>query len=188
MSAKAYRGSSGWGGPILTIDNNGWVYEGTPVFPLTGTPIMKISGEIVHELLIRLDDESILGVPSCIESLIQRHQRICQECKRRNENLLDACQRSSPPEKQERLTEIGLLLAGRVTEQLHEEKHIRRAVEAAISQVKVEPGMEAIRKVLKRHRILEQLAEARARGEPERVVDLARELQLQTLADWAERA
>ena len=48
MSAKAYRGSSGWGGPILTIDNNGWVYEGTPVFPLTGTPIMKISREHIY--------------------------------------------------------------------------------------------------------------------------------------------
>ena len=48
MSAKAYRGSSGWGGPILTIDSNGWVYEGTPVFPITGTPIMKIDGEHIY--------------------------------------------------------------------------------------------------------------------------------------------
>ena len=48
MSAKVYKGSSGWGGPILTIDNNGWVYEGVPVFPITGTPIMKISGEHVY--------------------------------------------------------------------------------------------------------------------------------------------
>src|ERR1017187_9393127 len=45
MSAHAYRGSSGWGGPILTIDSNGWVYEGTPVF---GKPIMKISGEQIY--------------------------------------------------------------------------------------------------------------------------------------------
>ena len=45
MSARAYRGSSGFGGPILTIDSNGWVYEGTPVF---GTPIMKISGEQIY--------------------------------------------------------------------------------------------------------------------------------------------
>jgi len=32
------RGTSGFGGPILTIDSNGWVYEGTPVF---GAPILK---------------------------------------------------------------------------------------------------------------------------------------------------
>ena len=37
MSAHAYRGSSGWGGPILTIDNNGSVYHGMPIF---GKPIM----------------------------------------------------------------------------------------------------------------------------------------------------
>ena len=48
MSAKAYRGSTGWGGPILTIDSDGWVYEGTSVFPITGTPIMKISGEHIY--------------------------------------------------------------------------------------------------------------------------------------------
>jgi hypothetical protein len=48
MPARVYRGTTSLGGPILTIDNNGWVYEGTPVFPLTGKPIMKISGE--HEL------------------------------------------------------------------------------------------------------------------------------------------
>jgi hypothetical protein len=46
MSIKAYRGSSGWGAPILTIDNNGWVYQGTPVF---GKPIMKISGEQIYQ-------------------------------------------------------------------------------------------------------------------------------------------
>jgi hypothetical protein len=45
MSAHAYRGASGWGGPILTIDNNGWVYEGTPIF---GTPIMKTTGESIQ--------------------------------------------------------------------------------------------------------------------------------------------
>ena len=48
MSTRIYRGSSGWGGPILTIDNNGWVYEGTPVFPLTGKPILMIDGERVY--------------------------------------------------------------------------------------------------------------------------------------------
>ncbi len=37
--------SDGYGAPILTVDNNGWVYEGTPVF---GKPIMKISGERVY--------------------------------------------------------------------------------------------------------------------------------------------
>ena len=30
---------------ILTIDNNGWVYDGTPLF---GKPIMKISGEQIY--------------------------------------------------------------------------------------------------------------------------------------------
>jgi len=45
MAAHAYRGSSGWGGPILTIDNNGWVYDGTPLF---GSPMMKISGEQIY--------------------------------------------------------------------------------------------------------------------------------------------
>lgn len=48
MPARAYRGTTSLGGPILTIDNNGWVYEGTPVFPLTGKPIMKISGEHIY--------------------------------------------------------------------------------------------------------------------------------------------
>jgi hypothetical protein len=42
MSARAYRGTSSFGGPILTIENNGLVYEGAPVF---GAPIMKIDGE-----------------------------------------------------------------------------------------------------------------------------------------------
>ena len=46
MSARAYNGSSGWGGPILTIDNNGWVYQGTLVL---GKPIMKISGEHIYQ-------------------------------------------------------------------------------------------------------------------------------------------
>ena len=48
MSTRVYRGTSGWGAPILTVDDNGWVYEGTPVFPLTGKPIMKISGEHIY--------------------------------------------------------------------------------------------------------------------------------------------
>ncbi len=48
MSAKAYRGSSSWGAPILTIDNNGWVYEGTPIIGVTGSPIMKIDGEYIY--------------------------------------------------------------------------------------------------------------------------------------------
>ncbi len=48
MSAKVYRGSSGLGGPILTIDSNGWVYEGTPVFPISGAPVMKISCEHIY--------------------------------------------------------------------------------------------------------------------------------------------
>jgi hypothetical protein len=46
VSARAYKGSSGWGGPILSIDNNGWVYQGTPVL---GKPIMKISGEHIYQ-------------------------------------------------------------------------------------------------------------------------------------------
>jgi len=44
-----YRGTTSLGGPILTIDNNGWVYEGTPVFPLTGKPTMTISGERIYQ-------------------------------------------------------------------------------------------------------------------------------------------
>jgi hypothetical protein len=48
--------------------------------------------------------------------------------------------------------------------------------------------MKAFRKVLKRQRILEQIAAARARGASTRVVDLARELHLQTSEDWGERA
>src|ERR1039458_9545366 len=31
MSARVYRGTTGFGGVILTVDSNGWVYEGTPV-------------------------------------------------------------------------------------------------------------------------------------------------------------
>ncbi len=42
------RGTTGFGGPILTIDSNGWVYEGTPVFALSGKPIMKIDGEQIY--------------------------------------------------------------------------------------------------------------------------------------------
>jgi hypothetical protein len=45
MSARAYRGTSGFGAPILTIESNGWVYEGTPIF---GTSIMKIDGESIY--------------------------------------------------------------------------------------------------------------------------------------------
>ncbi len=48
MSARVYRGTTGFGGVMLTVDSNGWVYEGTPVFPLTGKPIMKISGEHIY--------------------------------------------------------------------------------------------------------------------------------------------
>jgi hypothetical protein len=39
MSSHVYRGSSSFGAPILTVDNNGWVYEGTPVF---GVPIRPL--------------------------------------------------------------------------------------------------------------------------------------------------
>jgi hypothetical protein len=46
MSAKIYRGSWTLTSPVLTIDNNGWVYEGTPIL---GTPIMKISGDSVYK-------------------------------------------------------------------------------------------------------------------------------------------
>jgi hypothetical protein len=42
MSSHVYRRTSSVGAPILTVDNNGWVYEGTPMF---GVPIMKITGE-----------------------------------------------------------------------------------------------------------------------------------------------
>jgi hypothetical protein len=48
MSARVYRGTTRFGGVILTVDSNGWVYEGTPVFPLTGKPIMKTSGEHIY--------------------------------------------------------------------------------------------------------------------------------------------
>ncbi len=48
MPSRAFRGTTGLGGPILTIDDQGWVYEGTPVFPLTGKPIMRISGEYIY--------------------------------------------------------------------------------------------------------------------------------------------
>lgn len=46
MSARAYRGSSTFGVAILTIDNEGFVYEGTPVF---GTPIMNIRGDRIYK-------------------------------------------------------------------------------------------------------------------------------------------
>jgi len=49
MASRVFKGCSGFGGPILTIDNNGRVYEGTPVFPLNGTPIMKISGDHIYK-------------------------------------------------------------------------------------------------------------------------------------------
>jgi len=42
MGAKVYLGSWTLTSPLPTIDNNGFVYERTPVF---GTPIMKISGD-----------------------------------------------------------------------------------------------------------------------------------------------
>ena len=48
--------------------------------------------------------------------------------------------------------------------------------------------MEAFDKVLKRHRILEQIAAARARDEASRVVELAQEPRLHDLGSWSENA
>lgn len=143
---------------------------------------------LIHELLVSLDDDSIQAVASSIESLVWRHFGSCKECERRHDNVLESYRRSLPAAKQACLEEVAILLAGKITEQFNEKKHLRYAVEAAIAQGKVGPAMEAFGKILKRHRILEQIAAARARDEASRLVELAQELRLHDLASWSERA
>ncbi len=46
MSARVYRGTWTMTSPVLTIDDDGCVYEGTPII---GAPIMKIAGERVYK-------------------------------------------------------------------------------------------------------------------------------------------
>src|ERR1035438_455637 len=108
---------------------------------------------LIHELLISLDDESLQAVGSSIESLVRRHFGSCKECDRRHNNALEAYRRSLPAEKQARLEQAAILLAGKITEEFNEKKHIRYAVDASIAQGKVAPAMEAFDKILKRHRI-----------------------------------
>jgi hypothetical protein len=141
---------------------------------------------LTHEVLIRLDDGSFQRFSSSIESLVRRHLRTCKECDRRHNDLLEAYRRSLPAEKQQRIEQVAILLAGKITEQFNERKHIRYAVQSAITQGKVDPAMEAFEKVLKRHRNLEQIAAAMARDEVSKVVELAQELRLHTLENWAE--
>jgi hypothetical protein len=143
---------------------------------------------LIHELLVSLDDESLQAIASTIESLAWRHLGSCKACDRRHNNAVESYRRSLPAAKQARLEEVAILLAGKITEQFNEKKHVRYAVEAAIAQGKVGPAMEAFDKILKRHRILEQIAAARARDEASRLVELAQELRLHDLASWSEKA
>ena len=143
---------------------------------------------LIHELLSRLDDKNLQAVGSSVESLIWRHLRTCKDCERRHDNALDTYRRSLPAEKQARLEEIALLLAGSITEQFNEKRHLRYAVEASIGQRTADPAMEAFDNILKRHRILEQIAAARARDDRGRVLELAQELRLHDLNSWPERA
>lgn len=147
----------------------------------------KIDG-LIHELLSRLDDEGLQAVGSSVESLVWRHFRTCKDCQRRHDDALDAYRRSLPAEKQARLGEIAVLLAGSITEQLNEKRHLRYAVAASIGQRKADPAMDAFDKILKRHRILEQIAAARARDDSGQVLELAQKLRLHDLDNWPERA
>lgn len=124
-------------------------------------------------LLIGLDDESLTVVGQSIELLVWRHFRSCKDCERRHDDALEAYRRSLPAEKQARLGEVAILLAATISEQFNEKKHLRYAVEASIAQRSLDPAMEAFEKILKRHRILEQIAAARVRDDvsfPQRCV------------------
>ena len=144
--------------------------------------------DLIHELLIRLGDKSLQTVESSVESLIWRHFRTCKECGDRHNDALEAYRLSLPAEKQARLEQMGILLAGKITEEFNEKKHIRYAVQAAIAQRNIDPAMEAFDKVLKRHRILEQITGAMASDEVSKVLELVQELRLLDLESWAENA
>lgn len=143
---------------------------------------------LIHGLLIGLDDESLTVVGQSFELLVWRHFRSCKDCEHRHDDALEAYRRNLPAEMQARLGEVAILLAATISEQFNEKKHLRYAVEASIEQRRLDPAMEAFEKILKRHRILEQIAAARVRDDTTKVLELAQKLRLYDLESWAEKA